>query len=109
MFNLDLNIPAEEEKNEEPFIGQTFQSLEEAHIFYKNYAEANGFTVQKDRSATRHGKAIRRDFYCHHAGKKPLKPIHLSKSQMNRESSKCECHAHMRLTLKWTNDIFSEE
>lgn len=109
MFNLDLNIPLAEEKYEEPFIGQTFQSIEEAHIFYKNYAEANGFTVRKDRSATRHGKAIRRDLYCHRGGKKPLKPIHPSKVQRNRESSKCECKAHMRLTLKQSNDIFPEE
>lgn len=79
MFNLDLNIPLAEEKYEEPFIGQTFQSIEEAHIFYKNYAEANGFTVRKDRSATSHGKAIRRDLYCHRRGKKPLKLIHPSK------------------------------
>ncbi|KAK1370272.1 FAR1 domain-containing protein [Heracleum sosnowskyi] len=109
MLNFDLNRPLEEERNEEPFIGQTFQSLDEAYIFYKNYAEANGFTVRKDRSATRHGKAIRRDFCCHRGGKKPLKPFHPSKSHRNRESSKCECNAHMRLTLKRSSDIFPEE
>lgn len=79
----DLNEPPIEVENE-PFIGQTFSSLEEAYIFYKNYAEANGFTVRKDRSATRNGKAIRRDLYCHRGGKKPIKATDPSKVQRNR-------------------------
>ena len=31
----------------EPFVGQCFLSEEEAFIFYKNYANQNGFTIQK--------------------------------------------------------------
>jgi len=31
----------------EPFVGQCFPSEEEAFIFYKNYANRYGFTIQK--------------------------------------------------------------
>ena len=35
------------ENESEPFVGQCFLSEEEAFIFYKNYANQNGFTIQK--------------------------------------------------------------
>ena len=34
----------------EPFVGQSFLSEEETFIFYKNYANRNGFTIRKGRS-----------------------------------------------------------
>ena len=34
----------------EPFVGQCFLSEEEVFIFYKNYANWNGFTVRKSHS-----------------------------------------------------------
>ena len=33
----------------EPFVGQCFLCEEEAFIFYKNYGNRNGFTIQKGR------------------------------------------------------------
>ena len=33
----------------EPFVGQCFLCEEEAFIFYKNYGNWNGFTIQKGR------------------------------------------------------------
>ena len=33
----------------EPFVGQCFLSEEKAFIFYKNYANRNGFTIRKSR------------------------------------------------------------
>ncbi|CAO2814071.1 unnamed protein product [Amaranthus hypochondriacus] len=83
MLDFDLNDPLiEDEKmsDDESFIGQTFETQEEAFIFYNNYAKRHGFVVRKDRSDTKQGRTVRRDFYCHRAGKKPMKVIDLSKS-----------------------------
>ena len=40
----DINLI---ENEFEPFVGQCFPSEEEAFIFYKNYANRYGFTIQK--------------------------------------------------------------
>lgn len=111
MFDFDLNERFIEEENndDEPFLGQTFETQEEAFVFYNKYAKRRGYVVRKDRSDTKHGRTIRRDFYCHRAGKKTLKVVDLCKPQRNKESSRCECKAHMRITLKKSFDIFPEE
>ncbi|KAK8614930.1 hypothetical protein V6N13_068717 [Hibiscus sabdariffa] len=113
MLDFDLNEPLMEEENneqdDEPFIGQTFESEDEAFVFYNNYAKRHGFVVRKDRSDTRNGKTIRRDILCHRAGKQRLKVADHSKPQRNKKSSKCDCKAHMRITLKRSFDIFPEE
>ncbi|XP_071741456.1 protein FAR1-RELATED SEQUENCE 11-like [Rutidosis leptorrhynchoides] len=50
-------------------------------------------------------RTVRRDIYCHRGGKKQLK----SKHHRKRESIRCGCNAHMRLTFKRSYDIFPEE
>ncbi|KAK8488740.1 hypothetical protein V6N11_068333 [Hibiscus sabdariffa] len=113
MLDFDLNEPLMEEENDEqddePFIGQTFESEDEAFVFYNNYAKQHGFVVRKDRSDTRNGRTIRRDILCHRAGKQRLKVADHFKPQRNKKSSKCDCKAHMRITLKRSFDIFPEE
>ena len=122
MLDLDLNkCPNEEDdgnsieelvdetSDNEPFIGQTFATFEEAYIFYQNYARQHGFAVRKDRSDVRDNQVRRRDILCHRAGKKRLKVIDPSKDQRNRGSQNCECNAHIRVTWKQGFDIFPEE
>ncbi|KAL2936164.1 putative protein FAR1-RELATED SEQUENCE 10 [Bienertia sinuspersici] len=75
MLDFDLNDAVIEGDVNEPFIGQTFESQEEAYLYYKNYAKQHGYVVRKDRSNTKHGKPVRRDFYCHRGGKKPSKVV----------------------------------
>ncbi|GKE80478.1 protein FAR1-related sequence 11, partial [Tanacetum coccineum] len=115
---LDLNKPPDEEDagtlvhrtlDNEPFIGQTFSSIEEAHIFYQVYAIQHGYSVRRDRSDRRNNKSVRRDICCHRAGNPAKKSPTVSKNHRNRESSKCWCKVHMRLTLKKSFDIFPEE
>nr|GEW53836.1 protein FAR1-related sequence 11 [Tanacetum cinerariifolium] len=64
---LDLNKPPDEEDggtlvhrtlDNEPFIGQTFSSLEEAYIFYQAYAIQHGYSVRRDRSDRRNNKSV---------------------------------------------------
>ncbi|GMI78098.1 FAR1-related sequence 11 [Hibiscus trionum] len=113
MLDFDLNEPLMEEENDEqndePFIGQTFESEDEAFTFYNNYAKRHGFVVRKNRSDTRKGRTIRRDILCHRAGKQRLKVADHFKPQRNTKSLKCDCKAHMRITLKKSFDIFPEE
>nr|GEY74380.1 protein FAR1-related sequence 11 [Tanacetum cinerariifolium] len=65
---FDLNKPPDEEDGgtlvqptlyNEPFIGQTFSSLKEAHIFYQVYAIQHGYSVRRDRSDKRNNKSVR--------------------------------------------------
>ncbi|GMI66526.1 FAR1-related sequence 11 [Hibiscus trionum] len=113
MLDFNLNEPLMEEENDkqddEPFIGQTFESEDETFTFYNNYAKRHGFVDRKDRSDTRKGRTIRRNILCHRAGKQRLKVADHFKPQRNTKSLKCDCKAHMRITLKKSFDIFLEE
>ncbi|KAJ8421471.1 hypothetical protein Cgig2_010783 [Carnegiea gigantea] len=93
----------------EPFISQTFGSEEEALVLYRNYAKRRDFGIRKDRYDKRNNKIVRCDLSCHRGRKKPVKVIDASKDQRKRESSRCECNAHMHITLKRVFEIFPEE
>ena len=106
-MNIDLNEILDE--NYEPFIDQTFGSEEQAFVFCRNYAERHGFGIRKDRYDKRNNKIVRCDLSCHRGTKKPIKVIDVSKDQRKRESSKCECSAHKRITLGRVFEIFPKE
>ncbi|KAJ8436370.1 hypothetical protein Cgig2_032191 [Carnegiea gigantea] len=107
-MHIDLNkIPDE---NYEPFIGQTFDSEEEALLFYRNYAERHGFGIRKDRyDKKKKNKIVRHDLSCHQGRKKSIKVIDAFKDQRRRESSRCKCNANMRITVRRVFEIFPEE
>jgi hypothetical protein len=92
-----------------PFVGQCFLSEEEAFIFYRKYANRCGLTIRKCCFVTKNGEKVRRDFFCHWEGKQPLKIMEPSKEQRNRESSKCGCNTHLRITLRKSSNIFPQE
>lgn len=114
---LDLNeVPVEENSMDaqheifgEPFVGQCFLSEEEALVFYQNYARKSGFSVRKGRFMNKKtGERKRRDFFCHREGK-PESKKDCTKKPRNRGYTRCECKAHMRITLRRINEIFPEE
>ncbi|KAK1408334.1 hypothetical protein QVD17_40011 [Tagetes erecta] len=118
---FDLNeLPVEEEDAieeqskakkticEEPFVGQCFLNEEEALVFYQNYARKNGFSVRKGRFVNKKGERKRRDFFCHREGKSEPKKDNTKKTR-TRGYVRCECKAHMRITLRRINEIFPEE
>ncbi|XP_071700907.1 protein FAR1-RELATED SEQUENCE 11-like isoform X2 [Rutidosis leptorrhynchoides] len=84
-------------------------NFQEAFVFYESYAKQNGFVVRKDRSEKKNDRILRRDINCHRAGKKRSKSFNVSKHQRTRESIKCGCKAHIRITFKRSFDIFPEE
>ncbi|KAH7860111.1 hypothetical protein Vadar_009474 [Vaccinium darrowii] len=114
-YPLDDRVDIEDYEDEkstnvfEPFVGQCFLSEEEAFIFYKNYANRHGFSIRKGRFVTKNGEIVRRDFFCHREGRQPLKIVNHSLEQRNRESSRCRCRAHLRITLRNSFDIFPKE
>ena len=83
----------------EPFVGQCFLSEEEAFIFYKNYANRYGFTIRKNCFVTKNGENVKHDFFCHRKSRQQLKKVNSSKEKRNKISSRCECKAHLRITL----------
>ena len=93
----------------EPFVGQCFLSEEEAFIFYKNYANQNGFTIRKGCSKKKNGEIGRRNFFCYRESRQPLKMVDPSKEQQNRKSLKCGCKARLTLVLRKPIDIFLKE
>ncbi|WJX78103.1 histidine decarboxylase [Trifolium repens] len=115
--NIQLNEFLEEvdkdgtcsETNIIPFVGQIFLSEEEAYAFYKRYAYHHGFSIRKGRFIKQNGIASRRDFFCHREGSVSLKIIDPSKEQRKRESTRCDCKAHLRVSLQKSHDIFPSE
>ena len=98
-----------EEYNFEPFVGQSFFSEEETFIFYTTYARQHGFSIRKGQFVTKIKEIVRRDFFCHRAGKPLLKIVDPSKKQRNKESLKCRCKAYLRIALRKSFDIFPQE
>ncbi|CAJ2635570.1 unnamed protein product [Trifolium pratense] len=92
-----------------PFVGQIFLTEEEAFAFYKRYAYQHGFAIRKGRFVKQNGIISRRDFFCHREGSVSLKIIDPSKEQRKRESSRCECKAHLRISSQKSHDIFPSE
>ncbi|KAJ1392101.1 FAR1 DNA-binding domain [Sesbania bispinosa] len=94
----------------EPFVGQCFSNEEKALEFYQRYAKQHGFSVRKARfDKNKNGEVRRRDFFCHRAGRQPLKIVYPSKDQRHRSSARSDCKAHMRIKLKKYVDIFPDE
>ena len=94
---------------DKPFVGQCFLSEEEAFVFYQNFAKSNGFSIRKGRFANKNGEKRRRDFFCHRQGKPDVKLVDHSKVQRHRISTRCQCKAFMRITLRRANEIFPNE
>ena len=92
----------------ELFVGQCFLSEEKAFIFYKNYTNRNGFTIQKGRLEKKNGKIGRCNFFCHREDRQPLKMVDPFKEQRNRKPLKCGCKARLTIVLQKSIDIFSE-
>ena len=93
----------------EPFVGKCFLSEEKAFIFYKNYANRNGFAIRKAHLEGKNGEIGRRNFFCHQEGRQPLKMMDPSKEQRNRKPLKCGCKVHLTIVLRKSIDIFPKE
>ncbi|OMO98304.1 hypothetical protein COLO4_13994 [Corchorus olitorius] len=97
--NKNLEECSTKRDYDEPFIGQVFHSEEEAFVFYKKYAIRHGFSIKKGRVERKDGEVKKRDFFCHRYGRQPLKVADPTKKQRNRKSLKCECKAHLHISL----------
>ncbi|KAJ8431011.1 hypothetical protein Cgig2_017189 [Carnegiea gigantea] len=104
MRNFDLNEAPKDDDDKAkesidiflPSIRQCFLSLEEAFLFYKNFARSRGFSVRKGRSENKNGVKGRQDFFCSCEGRVPPKVVNPVVEQRNRDSHKCGCGSYMR-------------
>ncbi|KAJ4980881.1 hypothetical protein NE237_031718 [Protea cynaroides] len=91
------------------YIGQSFNSCEEALSAYKLYAKMHGYSVRIQRSVRRvgkDGKLYRMDFVCHRSGapgKKTL--VDVVNDKRNRKSCRCHCKAHMKVAFVNRNGV----
>lgn len=80
------------------YVGQTFQTDEEALEYYNKFARCNGFLVRRERSKGNpdHPMGVyKRELVCHRAGA-PLsaKPAE-TKRQRRKKPERCRCEAQM--------------
>ncbi|ONK67368.1 uncharacterized protein A4U43_C06F19450 [Asparagus officinalis] len=81
-----------------PYVGQSFQTDDEAQEYYTNFARKNGFAIRRERSKGNPSHPLgvyKRELVCHRAGiSLPRKTAEL-KRQRNKKSSRCKCEAQM--------------
>lgn len=81
-----------------PYVGQVFQTAEEAQEHYTRFARLNGFAIRTERSKgnSNHPLGVyKRELVCHRAGAyRPRKTVDL-KRQRNKKSNRCNCEAGM--------------
>lgn len=89
-----------------PYVGQNFQSDDEAFEYYTAFARKNGFSVRRERSKGNpdHPMGVyKRELVCHRAGPPLPRKTEDLKRQRNRKASRCKCEAQM--VIKKTVDI----
>ena len=81
-----------------PYVGQSFNTDDEAEEFYCNFAKRSGFSIRRERSKGNQMHPLgvyKRELVCHRAGLNlPRKTTDL-KRQRNKKSSRCNCEAQM--------------
>lgn len=81
-----------------PYVGQSFQSDEEALEYYSNFARNNGFLVRRERSKgnPEHPMGVyKRELVCHRAGSPLSVKSPEAKRQRKKKPSRCKCDAQM--------------
>lgn len=82
-----------------PYVGQIFNTDEEAFEYYSNFARKNGFSIRKARSTESQNLGVyRRDFVCYRSGfNQPRKKANVEHPR-DRKSVRCGCDAKLYLT-----------
>lgn len=98
-MNNETTISLSNEAVFTPYVGQIFQSDDEAFEYYSNFARKNGFSIRKARSTESQNLGIyRRDFVCYRSGfNQPRKKANVEHPR-DRKSVRCGCDAKMYLT-----------
>jgi len=81
-----------------PYVGQSFQSDDEALEYYATFARNNGFSVRRERSKGNpdHPMGVyKRELVCHRAGPPILRKSEDVKRQRNQKAYRCKCEAQM--------------
>lgn len=91
-----------------PYVGQSFQSDDEALEYYASFARNNGFSVRRERSKgnPEHPMGVyKRELVCHRAGPPLPRKTEDVKRQRNRKASRCKCEAQMVIKKNVTSGV----
>ncbi|ONK66565.1 uncharacterized protein A4U43_C06F9570 [Asparagus officinalis] len=91
-----------------PYVGQSFQSDDEALEYYATFARNNGFSVRRERSKgnPEHPMGVyKRELVCHRAGPPLPRKTEDVKRQRNRKASRCKCEAQMVIKKNVTSGV----
>jgi FAR1 DNA-binding domain/MULE transposase domain len=114
--SFDTSVSTE---TQPPYVGQVFQTAEEAQEHYTRFARISGFAIRTERSKgnSNHPLGVyKRELVCHRAGAyRPRKTVD-PKRQRNKKSNRCNCEAGMIIrknvskgTSRWVVVQFSNE
>ncbi|KAJ3709082.1 hypothetical protein LUZ61_012787 [Rhynchospora tenuis] len=81
-----------------PYVGQTFETDEEALEYYNNFARCNGFLVRRERSKGNpdHPMGVyKRELVCHRAGAPLSAKLGETKRLKRKKPERCRCEAQM--------------
>lgn len=102
-----------------PYVGQAFQTAEDAQEQYTRFARVNGFAIRTERSKgnSNHPLGVyKRELVCHRAGLYRPRKTGDPKRQRNKKSNRCKCEAGMIIkknvskgTTRWVVVQFSNE
>ncbi|XP_077233612.1 protein FAR1-RELATED SEQUENCE 5-like [Tasmannia lanceolata] len=110
-----------EERNDEesidkrPFVGQEFDSFEDAYIYYNTYGLSKGFGVRKSTTnkSTKTNEVIFRKYVCDKEGKKnPNDKRQAGKEVIPHRTVRFDCQAKMAINLKgkkWIMSVFEDQ
>lgn len=91
-----------------PYVGQSFQTDDEAMEYYASFARNNGFSVRRERSKGNpdHPMGVyKRELVCHRAGPPLPRKTEDVKRQRNRKASRCKCAAQMVIKKNVTSGV----
>ncbi|CAG8734551.1 3064_t:CDS:2, partial [Racocetra fulgida] len=88
------------DKQVELYEGQTFQTIEDAHVAVETFTHSNGFGIRKGRveKDQSNGHEISRTFLCRHTGKS----LYEKKSYKTEESESCRTDCKWKVNVYWS-------
>ncbi|XP_077213032.1 protein FAR1-RELATED SEQUENCE 5-like [Tasmannia lanceolata] len=105
----------EESVDKRPFVGQEFDSFEDAYLCYNTYGLSKGFGVRKSTTnkSTKTNEVIFRKYVCDKEGKKnPNDKRQAGKEVIPPHTVRFDCQAKMAINVKgkkWIMSVFEDE
>ncbi|KAI3848734.1 hypothetical protein MKW98_012445 [Papaver atlanticum] len=84
-----------------PFIGQTFETDDEAFEYYTNFARKSGFAIRRESSRSNQDRGVySRVFVCHRYGPERHRKSAKAERKRDRKTTVCGCESKMYILKK---------